>query len=84
MEIIDIKVFLPAQVKIKTSDGTSDIHIFFNQATGEVIVRDVVPVPIDFHEKVLNFLKAKRIHVQVPVAPKEGFQKLNPDEFSNL
>lgn len=85
MEILGMKVMLPAVVKYRMDSGLLDTVLCrFDPATGEVVIDDdLVDNKSELQKLIGKFVISKRVKSIIPPMPAEGFDKLKPETYMN-
>jgi len=84
IEILESRVVLPAFIFYKENGVEKEAFIYIDQLAGDVIIPDPDMEDVaEFKEKILKHMKIGFTPVKVPPMPKEGFKKLNPEDYLN-
>jgi len=83
MEVLDIRLLLPAMVSFKKDDKEYSVFVYVDQLKKDIIVPDVDGIDVDALKVAFGkFFNSKNKVVKVPPLPEGNFQDFHAKNFT--
>ena len=83
MEILNYRAVLPVLVNYKYNNKECSVFVYVDYINKDVIIADgdVPEDSTELRKAIYAYINSQKRIVSTPSMPKEGFNKLNPDQY---